>query len=483
LPRSLEETKLCSEGSEQLGTEPADESSQYWVCSLPLGDRNDHCASAQNLNVDLGDVAGSPPNSYTAAGTAGVWNTLNIEAAALLEIEGSAGTVAVTVSSDSLSACPAVPPDGELLGDNVFDCNGVPEWSLGFTGLTNGDYSVVLYAPSHASIETGDMLVNGVAVGSLLGSSTLQAGVSHSFVFTEVSGGTLDISGLGGSSGLCAGLAGLQINALGMPGPILIYREDFEGEVSFSPQPEVDMFSTADTFSVAVDGNLAPFAAPFPSGGAVLGSIHSEFPPSTQNVHVPSTFTDSFEIRATVDSLSLGLPSADASARVGVLGLFGTLLVPTSVVDAGFDLSRAGGSTSDGIAVTYSETPAAPLSTFTPLDLGAIAAILSGTSFTIDLTFDKTTMIATGSIDISGVGAFPTPPLDASAIARIAVSTPLGDAALYATERLGLDLDVNMEDISAFVPGATPVPSIPLPGLAVLTALLAAAGGRILRQR
>ena len=38
-------------------------------------------ASGQNLNVDLGDFSGSPPSTYAAAGTAGVWNTLNIESA------------------------------------------------------------------------------------------------------------------------------------------------------------------------------------------------------------------------------------------------------------------------------------------------------------------------------------------------------------------------------------------------------------------
>jgi hypothetical protein len=47
-------------------------------------------------------------------------------------------------------------------------------------------------------------------------------------------------------------------------------------------------------------------------------------------------------------------------------------------------------------------------------------------------------------------------------------ATPLGSAALFATELFGLDLDVNVENISVFGPGSAPVPSIPIAGLSAL---------------
>jgi hypothetical protein len=102
-------------------------------------------------------------------------------------------------------------PDVALLGDHIGDCNGVIEWSLAFTSLEDGSYRVLLYAPSNIIFDTGDMLVNGIAVPAILGASELQGGSSHTSVVVSVSGGTLDISGSNSGSGLCVGLAGVQI--------------------------------------------------------------------------------------------------------------------------------------------------------------------------------------------------------------------------------------------------------------------------------
>jgi hypothetical protein len=63
---------------------------------------------------------------------------------------------------------------------------------------------------------------------------------------------------------------------------------------------------------------------------------------------------------------------------------------------------------------------------------------------------------------------YTAPPLDASGVAGITAATPLGSAALFATELFGLDLDVNVENISVFGPGSAPVPSIPIAGLSAL---------------
>lgn len=254
--------------------------------------------------------------------------------------------------------------------------------------------------------------------------------------------------------------------ALDLSNHALVYLEDFDGETSFPTLPEVNLLSIGANSSIGVDGNNNPFAAPFISGDAVVGSIHSEVPTALQNVHVPATFSNSLAIRATFNSFSLGMAPADGSASTGVVAVFGPLMgvTPTAVVDAGLGISRSFGNTTGFVILNYNEPGVAPAFTFLafdpldPSDAAAISAVLSGTPFTVDLAFDKTTLIATASVDIAGFGEFVAPPLDVSGIAGITSSTPLAATNLFLSENFGLDVDVNMEDISVFFP-PPPVPT------------------------
>lgn len=245
-------------------------------------------ASGQSFNVDLGDFSGTPPDTYAAAGVAGVWNTLNIESASLVDINGAASGVSLAVSAEALTSGPGTPPDQTLLGDNIFDCNGTLEWSLAFTGLANGSYDVLVYAPSHTGIDTGNMLVNGVAVAPLLGASALQEGVSHRSVAVSVIGGTLDISGLGGTSGLCAGLAGVQIEG---PGPIAL-------NVDVGPTDHLPPPSDYSAAGIAGTWNALSF------GSASL--VNADGSPSAVSMTVDSESANSGGPGSPPDSLLLG---------------------------------------------------------------------------------------------------------------------------------------------------------------------------------
>jgi hypothetical protein len=239
--------------------------------------------------------------------------------------------------------------------------------------------------------------------------------------------------------------------ALDLSSHSLVYQEDFEGEIGFPTTPEVNLLSIGANSSVGVDGLNNPFSPPFISGGVVVGSIHSEVPTAGQNVHVPATFSNSFGMRATFHGFSLGVPPADGQGSAGVVAAFGPLLTPTSVVEASLGISRSFGSATGFAVVRYLEPPAAPVTTFVAISASAVSAVLSGASFTVDLAFDKSTMIATGSVDVAGVGVFTPSPADASGIAGITSSTPLSATNLFLSEDLGLDVDVNMEDISVFL--------------------------------
>jgi hypothetical protein len=231
----------------------------------------------------------------------------------------------------------------------------------------------------------------------------------------------------------------------------LIYEEDFEGEAGFPTLPEVNLLAIGDTSSVGVDGASQPFDPPFISDGAAIGSIHSEVPPSGQNVHVPSTFSDSFGIRGIFDHFSIGTAPADGSAAAGVVAPFGTLPNPTSVIGAAVLVSRNFGTITGLVSLRYSEPPADPIFSSNPLSPAATSALLDGASFMVDMIFDKNSMVATASVDIAGVGVIAAPPLDVSAVAGITSSTPVAATNLSFQEGFGLDTDVRMEEISVFI--------------------------------
>lgn len=245
--------------------------------------------------------------------------------------------------------------------------------------------------------------------------------------------------------------------ALDFSGLTLIYQEDFEGETGFPTLPEVNTLSVGDNSSIGLDGLNVPFPALFISGGAAIGSIHSRVPTAVQNVHVPATFSDSFGMRATFDSFSVGIAPADGSGAAGVVAVFGTLPNPTSVISASIGIARNFGSTTGFVILEYEEPPASPVSSVVALGPAGISAVLAGASFTVELIFDKDTLIATGSADIVGIGVITAPPLDVSAVAGISSSIPLAAMNLFLAEHFGFDADVRMEDLSVFTP--TPPPA------------------------
>ena len=243
--------------------------------------------------------------------------------------------------------------------------------------------------------------------------------------------------------------------ALDFTDQILVYHEDFVGETTFPTSPEVNLLSAGAASSAGVDGNSNFFGGMGISGGVVVSSIHSEVPSAIQNFSVPSNFSSSFGMRSTFDSFSLGLAPADGQGSVGVGAAFGPFVgsPPTGAVSAEVQISRISGSTTGFVVVRYFGSSSVTLDlTFVALSAGATSAVLGGTPFTVDLAFDKTTMIATASVDIAGVGVTTAPPLDASGVATITSSTPLVATVLFAQEDLGLDFDVNGEDLLIFRP-------------------------------
>jgi hypothetical protein len=170
------------------------------------------------INVDVGAAWGTPASTYAAAGQAGTWNTIGLGTTALVDKEGAMTAVSVTLTNEFDNGT-AIGTDSDrqrLVGDHAYGCGAAAkdhDWQLEFSGLDDGSYRVILYAPE-GSPATGDMNVRGLAADSISGnaSGALLEGSSYVSVTTPVSSGTLSITGnKTKSQSLCPGIAGVQL--------------------------------------------------------------------------------------------------------------------------------------------------------------------------------------------------------------------------------------------------------------------------------
>jgi cysteine-rich repeat protein len=242
--------------------------------------------------------------------------------------------------------------------------------------------------------------------------------------------------------------------ALDLSGYTLVYQEDFEGETAFPTTPEVNLLSIGPNSAAVFDGNEQLVSVVSSISGGVVGAfIQSVFPTAVMNMDVPSTFANSFAMRGNFIGFEFDFPPSDGSGATGVIAAFGPMVNgdPTAVVSTGIALARISSVETGSLVVRYEEPLKAPISTSIPLSASAVSAVLSGAAFTTDLVFDKTTMIATGSVDIAGIGEVAAPPVDASSIAAITPSSPLIGTNLFLTEDLGLTSYVSMDELLVFV--------------------------------
>jgi len=179
-------------------------------------------AFATPLNIDFGNVDGAPPDGFAAAsGQAGVWNAIADLGLTpgLVDTTGATVGVTVTVTSESpggYGGSITVDPNFELLmDDNFYSSNGV-SWSVSFTGLSDGIYTVYLYDPNNASVGTGSGVINGVSfsninsLGPPLFDPTFVEGTNYLRVNNIiVTGGVLTATGA--QAGGYSGLAGMQL--------------------------------------------------------------------------------------------------------------------------------------------------------------------------------------------------------------------------------------------------------------------------------
>ena len=182
--------------------------------------------SAQSFNVDFGVYYGSPDSTFAVSGVeprfnTGTWNSISsIGSFDLLNLSGGASSVSLTLETLFINGQTAPVTSGSptqlesILNDNFYTSAG-NTWTVTVTGLQNGEYDILVFAPRHFSVETGDYLVNGTAFNSISGNSdSLTKGLTYDYDYNfghsmEVTNGTVSI--MSSSTVGYRGLSGLQI--------------------------------------------------------------------------------------------------------------------------------------------------------------------------------------------------------------------------------------------------------------------------------
>jgi hypothetical protein len=198
---------------------------------------------ATSINIDFGDIDTTTPDTYGAIGSIGTWNFITSLGVTsnLVDIFGISTSVGLDLNAGVIngSYCgetSAANANKPLLCDNYYSNNST--WSLDITGLENGEYNLILYAPSNSLVSTGNMTVNGVAVPELIGSwrNVLSDGLSYSVEQVFVSNGQISLTGTTLSSSYSyAGLSGIQISAaVPVPAALLLFGSGLLGLIGIA---------------------------------------------------------------------------------------------------------------------------------------------------------------------------------------------------------------------------------------------------------
>ncbi|MCA9296939.1 MAG: hypothetical protein KC983_10480 [Phycisphaerales bacterium] len=196
------------------------------LCAVGIAD----VGSAQTINIDFGDDAGTPSSTYAAAGVAGEWNSINDVSlpAVLTDVAGNLTAATMTVSPvdaflDATNDQSTMGDEGALLRDFLRAGTG-DMLTISFANLLPGEYRVLTYAvgpqtsPSMSWVWTNGMLGDNVV--DLFGTTSngLEMEMTHAehFVTVDASGGlSVTIKGEGTSF-----VNGIQLIPVPLPGMV-----------------------------------------------------------------------------------------------------------------------------------------------------------------------------------------------------------------------------------------------------------------------
>ena len=184
-------------------------------------------ASAQSYNIEFGATGTAPPDSYGAAGQAGVWNTFEVLPSGvtfpLVNTDGlSAGATIRNIGGTQLLASddPATRGDDALLMDDMLiGFNDPVDVCIFMNGFPNGRYVVLIYAmtPNDSDLlsrtrvdfaDQGPAFIGGAWPGGY------QIGITHSRHTINVTNGRIDLHSGEFGALVQSGINGIQIRPI-----------------------------------------------------------------------------------------------------------------------------------------------------------------------------------------------------------------------------------------------------------------------------
>jgi hypothetical protein len=153
------------------------------------------------VNVDFHDGAGTPQQSFSAAGSTGYWNTVGSDLGDSTGIRDTSGAMTTLSISSSRSLFPVTWGNASLEGDSAalledYLCSHLNDFVLTISGLSNLVYKLIVYtAPTpYATTVTinGDFNSSAVMTGNWPG--YFEQGSTHTLHYVQVTNGTIRVA-------------------------------------------------------------------------------------------------------------------------------------------------------------------------------------------------------------------------------------------------------------------------------------------------
>lgn len=241
-------------------------------------------------------------------------------------------------------------------------------------------------------------------------------------------------------------------SALPLEEEFVVYREDFQGELSYPTAPEVDELAAGGMLgnSLPAAGNwpeLTGTAAHAPVGGAA-GDELVKLVVATWG----ASGVDSFGLRGRFEGLA-NLPVADPVSISVVAGFDpnpSTVMLQSATTLEVTD-DPIGGLTAI-LSVAESEILSVPPATTNlvslPLSPSMAGAIAAGAGFTLDHEFDRSLGRIRGSIQVDGQGSMTVAPLSLTLIgANLAIATSSKIGLTLPTPGLATEIDMTLHEV------------------------------------
>jgi len=210
----------------------------------------------------------------------------------------------------------------------------------------------------------------------------------------------------------------LAATALEFAPELLVYQEDYGGELAYPTSPEIDGIAAG-----GLDGQSQPGTGPGPTltGTAARASVSSTGPVADLVLFAGGTDFGlgpaGFRGESSFEIFNIPASTPFANAVVFLTGAFDVAAAFNASARASVELAQSAGVSSSALVLLETDGTGAVTTSMTlALPAAETAALEAGAFFTIDLQVDRSDSAATASVDIDGFSTHTVGPIGLSAI-------------------------------------------------------------------